>query len=174
MKSQIQRLYSRVVARVVDAIIARAQRTPYEHLEGYMERYWLFQAPKRMPWLPSIRLHKFLRSDADRDLHTHPWWNVSLILRGVYWEIMPCSDKSDPGYMVGGYANLDEPFKAAQRKPGAIVFRRRQSRHKLMLFRGPVWTIFIHGRDRDLGWGYFVPGVGLVDRHDYQPRGERQ
>lgn len=160
---------SRAVAWLVDRIIARAERTPYEHLAGYMDRYWLVK-PSRWTLGMGVRVQQILRSDNDRDLHTHPWWNVSLILRGTYWEVMP-GQLGEPGVHVGGYVNLSEPFRLAQRKAGDLVFRRARHRHKLMLLRGPVWTMFIHGREQNGGdWGYWVPGVGLVDRREYQRR----
>ena len=34
----------------------------------------------------NVYLHRFLRSDDDRALHDHPWWNVSLLLEGAYTE----------------------------------------------------------------------------------------
>ena len=37
--------------------------------------------------LLNVYVHKFLRSDDDRALHDHPWWFVSLILRGRYDEV---------------------------------------------------------------------------------------
>lgn len=157
---------------IVDAIIERAKRTPYEHLEGYMERYWLVK-PSRWTFGCGIRVHHILRSDNDRDMHTHPWWNLSLILRGVYWEVMPAK-KDEPGAYYGGYVNLNEPFKMKQRKVGDLVFRRRTARHKLMLFRGPVWTFFVTGPEtRDASpWGYMVAGEQYVDRRSYAVRDE--
>ena len=160
-----KRVWSAFWGLVVDRIIARAERTPYDHLAGYMNRYWLVQ-PSRWTFGIGVRVHHILRSDNDRDMHTHPWWNVSLILRGSYWEVMP-GTLGQPGVHVGGYVNLHEPFRIEQRKPGRLVFRRRTSRHKLMLFRGPVWTLMVTGPDKGLGWGYVVPGVGLIDRNDY-------
>ena len=74
-----------------------------------------------------------------------------------------------PGYV----ANLAERIKVRRRSPGDLVFRRRSARHKLQLFDGPVWSLFITGRDKGRGWGYFVPGTGMVDRHEYRPRGDQ-
>lgn len=159
-------LYGRSRAAVVEWIIQRAQRTPYEHLAGYMDRYWLVK-PSRWTLGCGVRVHHIMRSDNDRAMHTHPWWNVSWILSGTYWEVMPAR-KGDNGALVGGYANLNEPFSMAQRKPGHLVFRRRTWRHKLMLFRGPVWTLMITGPDHGT-WGFYVPGTGLVDRRAYTP-----
>lgn len=170
MKALLKGLYSRAVFALVFAIILRAMRTPYEHLPGYMERFWLVK-PSKWTFGVGVRVHHILRSDLDRDMHTHPWWNISLILRGTYWEVMPCA-LGDPRCHVGGYANLNEPFRIAQRKPGHLVFRRRTARHKLMLFRGSVWTLMVTGPDKGQGWGYFVPGLGLVDRAAYTPRRE--
>lgn len=79
---------------VVELLIERAMRTPYTHLPGYMNRYWLFNAYRKVngnevtpiPWLPSIRIHHILRKDADRDLHDHPWDARTIILKGYYIE----------------------------------------------------------------------------------------
>lgn len=170
MSSHLKTLCKAAVSAAVDRLIAHATRTPYEHLPGYMHRYWLIK-PSRWTLGMGVRLHHILRSDLDRDLHTHPWWCVSLILRGCYTEVMPAS--LDKGGLLGGYANLSEPWRYALRKPGHIVVRSRHSRHKLFLFRGTVWSLFIHGRDHG-SWGYHVPGVGLVDRRDYDAHSSRK
>ena len=68
---------------LADRLIARAMRTPYIHLEGYMNRWWLIPYNR---FGIAVRIHEILRSDADRDLHDHPWWYVTIILRGGYWE----------------------------------------------------------------------------------------
>lgn len=33
-----------------------------------------------------LSLHRFLRADRDQELHSHPWWGLSLVLAGGYWE----------------------------------------------------------------------------------------
>jgi hypothetical protein len=83
---------------IANYLIKRAQRTPYFHLEGYMERFWLFNgygksdpeggrfAPPRWPWLPSIRVHHILRPDAGTAMHDHPWDARTIILKGAYRE----------------------------------------------------------------------------------------
>lgn len=45
---------------LIDKLIERAKRTPYFHLEGYMERYWLIKPnPKRWFFKDfSIRIHR--------------------------------------------------------------------------------------------------------------------
>ena len=44
----------------------------------------------------NVYLHKFLRSDDDRALHDHPWWFVSIMLRGRYLEWLPDSHSLIP------------------------------------------------------------------------------
>lgn len=99
-------LLARFLARrsVSDWLIRRAMRTPYTHIADdsgqivYMEHYWLFNpyppfsSGKRTglrSWLPSIRLHKILIRDQDRDLHDHPWNARTVILRGGSKEAPP-------------------------------------------------------------------------------------
>jgi len=116
-------------------------RHPYLHLEGYMERFWIF----RTPWL-SARIHRILRSDHDRDLHDHPWDYASVILRGGYWEV------TDAGRRWYG--------------PGSVVFRRAQHLHRLVLPAGaPATTLFFH-RPKSRDWGFRTTS-GWVDWKTY-------
>ncbi len=63
-------------------------------LEPYMERYYLLfrdklsedESAREIPF--NLMLHKICRSDPD-DLHDHPWWYATFILRGGYWEVTP-------------------------------------------------------------------------------------
>ncbi|PFH29088.1 hypothetical protein [Burkholderia sp. JKS000303] len=89
---------------------ARAARTPYFDLPGYMLRNWVLGArsvernrdnpawDQAEPpcagvlyrWIchhVAIRAHTILRSDRDRHLHDHPSWSVSIVLDGGYWEV---------------------------------------------------------------------------------------
>ena len=57
------------------ALIKYAQRTPYFHLEGYMNRWWVFNPHparsngigRKHPDLPQARVHHILRPDNARD-----------------------------------------------------------------------------------------------------------
>ena len=93
---------------VINSLINYAKRTPYFHLEGYMERFWLvpytsagsagrdddgtgvlsWRTPikKLLQRICAIRIHHILRSDLGRDPHDHPWPYVTVILKGGYWE----------------------------------------------------------------------------------------
>lgn len=51
----------------------------------YLLRWWVLPRNKVF----NIYLHFFMRSDDDRALHDHPWWNASFVLDGGYVEHMP-------------------------------------------------------------------------------------
>lgn len=83
---------------VAEYLIKRSQRTPYFNIEGYMNRWWLFNSydpgtyrQEKYTWLPSIRVHHILRADTARHLHDHPWNARTIILKGWYVErrLMP-------------------------------------------------------------------------------------
>lgn len=61
----------------------------------------------------SVKLHRFLRSDPDRDLHDHPWNFVSIILWGGYYE------ETNAGTAWYG--------------PGSILRRKATHRHRVIL-----------------------------------------
>lgn len=151
--------------RFADRIIAAAESgrlTPYFHIAGYMERFWVVGARNMhrnndnsafdwgkvggvvYHWMTdfvAIRLHHILRGDHDRHKHNHPTANVSVVLRGGYWECMPGPD----GDVV------------KWRGPGSIVFRRASSLHKLeMPVETTTWSLFIIFR-KTQGWGFLVP-----------------
>lgn len=177
----------RILTRIADWLIERAQRTPYvhitdEHGSTYMERFWLI--PYNRLGI-AARVHHILRSDEDRHMHDHPWWSVSVILRGGYWEVL--RKTSDNGAF-----SWDEPV---WRGPGSVIFRRARDWHRLELpssvptlhyssYKAYIqnierdteeaekrrvyedcWTLFITGPKRKDGdpdhscWGFLVDGV---------------
>lgn len=107
--------------------------------DPYLRRWWVIPRNRFF----NIYLHNIRRSDDDRALHDHPWWNVSIILRGGYLEIMPHARR--------------------WRSRGSIVFRRAKAAHRLALDKvhpqssgRPCWTLFITGpvvRE----WGFHCP-----------------
>lgn len=123
-------------------------------------RRW-FVIPKNR-WL-QVYLHETSRDDYERALHDHPWWNVSVILKGGYLE----HDRN-------GYVH--------PRLSGDVVFRRATDAHRLTLFHtGPreggalgkriCWSLFITGPEsRD--WGFLCP-QGWVYWRDHDENGSR-
>jgi hypothetical protein len=75
----------------------------------YMLRWYVIP---RNPVL-NVYVHKFLRSDDDRALHDHPWWFVSLILRGRYDEVTEMGVK--------------------RRQAGSVAYRPAEWRHRVRL-----------------------------------------
>lgn len=157
--------------RIADRLVARARRTPYSHLSGYMLRWWL--APYRnthggegcysvrfrdrpFVWLlqqfdMSARVHEILRSDMDDHLHDHPWAYLTMVLRG-------------------GYLEVTQPEVGVTRTqwygPGSILFRRAGHYHKLILPTGQTaTTLFITFKYRQR-WGFKV-GKQKIPYRDY-------
>ncbi len=108
----------------------------------YLERYYLLFGNstgdfKRPRWFPiNIMLHHLCASDPE-GLHDHPWWNVSIVIKGGYWE--------------------HTPNGRFWRSPGSIIFRTAKTLHRLELDReragDETWSLFFVGpRLRD--WGF--------------------
>lgn len=105
----------------------------------YMLRWFLIP---RNPFL-NVYLHKFIRDDDDRALHDHPWWFVSVMLKGMYLEV------TETG--------------RTERKAGSIAFRKATHRHRVELARDfltlkpiPCWTLIVTGR-KARTWGFWCP-----------------
>lgn len=119
----------------------------------YMLRWWIIP---RNRWF-NIYLHKIMRDDDDRALHDHPWWNVSILLRGAYIEVMPdLKARRTPYTRIA-----DLPTIRKRRGPGSIVFRRANSAHRLEIpIEGGgiryVWSLFITGPVLRT-WGFHCP-----------------
>ena len=105
----------------------------------YLRRWWIIPRNK---WF-NVYLHHFCKSDDDRALHDHPYWNVSILLRGRYREHM------QDGTMV-------------VRRAGNVVFRGAEAAHRIQLYTSlwgnpqRAWTIFITG-PRVREWGFLCP-----------------
>ena len=153
--SPLTELEWRLVARIVSspevraALIARAQLTPYFHLEGYMNRWWLFNPTppkndgqgKQYPELPSVRIHHILRADQD-----HPFDARSIVLAGWYLE------KRDDGHHL--------------RKTGDTFEIKHDTFHHIKeVSTGGVWTLFISGEWKHT-WG-FRTEQGVVPWRQY-------
>jgi len=119
-------------------LFERAKRTPYFHLTGYMDRFWLFQTP----WL-CARFHLIKRADAGRHLHDHPFWFRSIILRGSYLE-----ERLDGeiNYYHPGYVNSMDPH--TWHRIGAIC-------------GSSVLTLVFHGPRLSKSWGFLVDGTRI-------------
>ena len=118
----------------------------------YLRRWWIIPRNRFF----NIYLHQILRSDDDRALHDHPWWNVSIILRGGYREWMPAPLPGAP---------LSTRWLI--RKAGHVVVRRATHAHALELLPDlsqpenkdaliACWSLFITG-PKVREWGFLCP-----------------
>ena len=105
-----------------------------KEVEPYLYRGYILRAP----WV-GVYLHQIWSSDPDHP-HDHPWFNISWILKGGYYE-----------FGVDG--------NSVWRTAGAVIFRPAQLFHRLAIgphAKGGTWTIFIHFR-RKRKWGFITP-----------------
>lgn len=108
-------------------------RDPDIKINGdYLHRWYVIP---RNPYF-NIYVHKFMQSDEDRALHDHPWYSVSVLLKGEF---------------------IEHSLKGVRHIPRiAPVFRTAKFAHRLELVKGPAWTIFITG-PRIREWGFLCP-----------------
>ena len=85
----------------------------------------------------NIYLHNIRHSDDDRALHDHPWWNVSIIIKGSYRELTREGLRYWPRW--------------------SMIFRSATRAHRLIVpDDSAVWTLFITGR-KVRTWGFHCP-----------------
>lgn len=108
---------------------------------------WRLQVPGG-----SVRLHHWLGPDDDRAHHDHPWWFVTLVLRGGYTDRSP-----------GGTERL---------RAGSVRYRPALYRHTVVPDPGGAWTLLVTGpRVRDWGFwpGKFVKANKWFFRYGHHP-----
>lgn len=129
------RLPSRVRRWLLRSCIHIVSSRPADFVigESYLYRWWILP---RNRWF-NVYLHVIHDDDDDRALHDHPWWNVSMLLHGSYFEHLPRG-------------------RCVIRRPGDVVCRRAVAAHRLELRNGPCWSLFITGRKRRT-WGFHCP-----------------
>ena len=101
--------------------------------DNYLLRWHLIP---RNRWF-NVYLHNIRHSDDDRAMHDHPWWNVSIILKGYYYEMTPQGTFYQPRW--------------------SVIFRKATYSHRLILLANNyAWTLFITGPTvRE--WGFHCP-----------------
>ena len=118
------------------------------HLEGdpYLVRFRLLVTQSLCGYL-----HHILRSDADRNLHDHPFDFVTIVLWGGYYEHTPAGRRWCP--------------------PGTVIRHSAEDLHRIEIPAGQTaWTLFLRGpRTRD--WGFQTPD-GWIDWRDYEEAGD--
>lgn len=93
----------------------------------------------------AIRIHRWQSSDDERAFHDHPWWFLTLVLRGSYID--------------------SSPIGRDLLRAGSIRFRPANHRHTVEVMTTGTWTILITGRP-SRRWGFWVDGK-LLKRDKY-------
>ncbi len=106
--------------------------------------------------LGRLRVHHIVRSDADKELHDHPFDFTSFIVKGGYWEHVPCWGEHPRSHGV-----CDWGCKGTRiwRAPFTLVRRKAEDLHRIELARpcvhGEAWTIVWRGAYRR-EWGFMT------------------
>jgi hypothetical protein len=94
----------------------------------------------------NIYVHWIHRSDDDRALHDHPWFNASILVNGEYTEHT---------IAAGGI------HRRRIRRAGDIVLRSPRHAHRIELHAGPCRTLFLTG-PRLRNWYFHCQDAGLI------------
>lgn len=114
-----------------------------------------------------LLLHHILRSDADRELHDHPFDFVSVILWRGYLEETELHTADFPAKLRHLCTPACHPLR--RKWPGMILDRRSAHRHRVHLIdEKPSWSlVFTSGKKRDWGFwrdGNFIPHKNFISR----------
>jgi hypothetical protein len=106
------------------------------------ERLGLPQCPYVIRWrletpAGSLRVHHWLGPDDDRAFHDHPWWFLTLVLRGGYRDVGP--DRTDV------------------LSAGSVRFRHALHQHTVVPGEQGAWTVLVTG-PRSRSWGFWPGG----------------
>lgn len=117
--------------------------------EDYLERYFVGKLNGTQEWL-----HRFLRADSERHLHSHPWDADSTILCGWYEEEILCGNNIDKRTITWheGDQNIITPDKI----------------HRVLEVEPNTWTHMRVYPGRKPHW-YFIDDNGVKTQMDTSP-----
>lgn len=123
--------------------------SPHEEICGeYLHRYHLLPKNRFL----NVYLHRFQEPDPGRDLHDHPWWSLSVVLKGRYQEQHCEAGSAVRTRTLGGIRRL--------------ALRRPTTRHTITwVAPGGCWTVFVTGPKRR-EWGFHTRD-GWIHNHLY-------
>lgn len=114
------------LVRFLKKLLVAQQMTYYlddEKTEIVLQRFYLLF--KENKWF-NLCIHKLPPTPnypTWRVLHNHPWFNISVILKGGYWEYTTDKNK--------------------WRIPGSVIFRKSSVFHNTWVNKQTCWTMFI-------------------------------
>ncbi len=167
-------------------LINYAKRTPYSHIGTYMQRWWIvpYRHECALKWYRNpfgwllqqfdiaIRIHEIHKSDNARAVHDHPWYYITVILKGGYVEI------TSERQADGTYLENRKMYTA-----GDILFRKAEYRHRLEMIDYDLHTWLEHGEPevtttlfitfkKTNDWGFFpkpnkfIPYKKYLEKHE--------
>lgn len=109
--------------------------------------------------LGGIFVHRMQAPDPGEDLHDHPWWFASLILKGSYVEER-AETREAPLYarIAEAFDGLGETTRGVRVRRGWLSVRsmRLDEAHRIIELSGrTVWTLVVHGPTRRR-WGFYL------------------
>src|SRR3990167_4247952 len=81
----------------------------------------------------NIYLHKIVQDDSDEALHDHPYWSMSIVLRGGYYEI--ARHVRYEFSQIYAELTVEEYHTRKWNGQGRIIFRRATTAHRIELSR---------------------------------------
>jgi len=103
---------------------------------NYLTRYFIIP---RNRWF-NIYLHKYTGSDDNRALHDHPWWSMSILLKGEIQEYQHLK-----AYSVHGDKTNFNMLKIIGIWHFIPKFRPAEYTHRIELLSNTAWTLFFTG-----------------------------
>ena len=168
-------------------------RQSYSNVKEYFRRNTIIEKDNRLGnpecpfirrWMilwkltgPSIRLHHWMANDDERACHDHPWWFITLPIKGKYTDIserdepctscwgkkavwnerrtgtIPCPTCSPFGRPPSGLKTIYQDTKLF-----VPVFRRHKHRHCVNVHEQGCWTLLLCG-PADKEWGFYLNNV---------------
>ena len=127
-----------IIGGEADPYLMRWYVTPWSNSPRGSKPASLWQAFLRK--LPNVYVHRFMRSDDDRALHDHPWWNASVLIEGEYRE---------HNIRAGGVNVM------TLRRAGDFKLRPPTQAHRIEIDQ-PCLTVFVTG-PKVREWGFHCP-----------------
>lgn len=118
----------------------------------YMTRLYILNTP----WF-GLKLHWFWGPDPDEACHDHPWWFLSLLLRGWYVEERMTLEHPYLGMMPDERHMMTVHQQWYQRRSwlGSIAFRRAKDIHNIIRVAPGTVTLVLNG-PKERSWGFWT------------------
>lgn len=103
----------------------------------------------------SLRLHHWLCSDDDRAPHDHPYWMITLVLRGGYDDMQFRPHRSTARTADCRSADRGSiPLEGVRRRAPSVAFWHATHTHYVRVHEGGCWSICLTGRQSRI-WGFW-------------------